>query len=108
MLKYFNCLLTYIGFYSWKQVLAMHHNFLSAVEPRKKSWDDWELIQKWHNVQLKALKPLPVDEHNNMMEKSKKDPNKEVVCGVEVGTIKSSHLCVKFQFFLHVNHFDIE
>ena len=40
MLKHLNRLLTYSSFYTWKQILTMHHKFLSAVEQRQRQWDD--------------------------------------------------------------------
>ena len=74
----------------------MDHKFLSAIEQRSKMWDSWDQIQKWHDVHLKTMKPLPVDCINNMLDKPQRDSNKKVVCGVELGLIKSSHLCVKY------------
>ena len=94
MLKHSNRLVTYAGFYSLKQVPCLHHNFLSAIEQQKKSWATWEVIQKWHNVNLKVMKSS-TEEGKPM--KQAKDPNKELLCSIELGAIKSSYLYLKFQ-----------
>ena len=97
MLKHYNRLFTYTAKFSWKQVLILHHKFMSALEQRTMNWSNWDTIKRWHLLKLESLYASKDDAKPDKSVKDLPDPSKKLSFGVEVGLIKSSNLCVKFQ-----------
>ena len=97
MLKHLNRLFTYSAKFPWKQVLILHHKFMAAVEQRTMNWTDWDAIKRWHLLKLESLYASKDDAKAEKSAKDLSDPSKKVSFGVEVGIIKSSNLCLKFQ-----------
>ena len=97
MLKHYNRLFTYTAKFSWKQVLTLHHKFMAALEQRTMSWSDWNTIKRWHLLKLESLYASKDEAKSEKQVKDLPDPSKKLSFGVEVGVIKASNLCVKFQ-----------
>ena len=97
MLKHYNRLFTYTAKFSWKQVLVLHHKFMAALEQRTMDWSNWDTIKRWHLLKLESLYASKDEDKSDKPAKDLPDPNKKLSFGVEVGVIKASNLCVKFQ-----------
>ena len=94
-LIHLNRILTYSMTSDWSSCLNMHAAFLHSVEQRQNSWDSWDRISSWHSRHLDVMRM------STSIKAPKadvtKDRSKEKICGVEVGFMRDSKLCVKFQ-----------